>query len=81
MLRPGKGLEGKIRNPKHEIRNKSEARNPKSKTDVDTRLRFVLSSSCFVLVSDFVLRISDLSPDFYGDPASEATTASNFRVW
>jgi hypothetical protein len=41
-----------IRNPKHEIRNKSEIRMQKILNVL------VIQISCFVLVSDFVLRIS-----------------------
>jgi hypothetical protein len=47
-----------IRNPKHEIRNKSKARNPNDPKP--TGLRLGLRISDFVLVSDFEMRISDL---------------------
>jgi hypothetical protein len=47
----------KIRNPKAEIRKKSEIRNPKSASPVGARS--ALRASDFGFLSDFGLRISD----------------------
>jgi len=54
-------VEGKIRNPKSEIRNKSEGREM-GETMKDVAIRFLVFKIFRSIVSDFDIRISDFRP-------------------